>query len=342
MSVSQSLTEPSHADSSAPQAKVRPLKMLAGTMVTTDLDRARYFYEQALGFECVQYAEDRLLIRDRYAKAAMNHGSDDFFVIDVKQVAEIVTPHHMCNHWGFDVDSISEVDRINAAFKERQEEFGLTKIMPITRAHGAYGFYSIDRDQNWWEVQFPEHGYDNIGMFCRGDSTDRAITSIGTLTSKAKRIKPDSSSECILGDGDLSHGTMKAIELEQERGLLRDVFGLNTVQHISKAMLFAGTSHIIGGVADFAVVSLGIPVPNTVPMHSDVRWMLNVADADELRIVRERALASGSQYGEITVGEILESSSETSCLIGDAEGNWFELTTKGATDYQAIFNGFSA
>jgi catechol 2,3-dioxygenase-like lactoylglutathione lyase family enzyme len=346
MSVSQSpteqSTEQSHADSLAPQAKVRLPKMLAGTMVSTDLDRARVFYEQAFGFECVQHAEDRLLIRDRYAKAAMNHGSDDFFVIDVKQVAEILTPHHMCNHWGFDVDSISEVDRINAVFKERQEEFGLTKIMPITRAHGAYGFYSIDRDQNWWEVQFPEHGYDNAGMFCRGDSMDRAITSGGTLTSKAKRIKPDCSSEYILGDGDLSHGTMKAIELEQERGLLRDVFGLNTVQHISKAMLFAGTSHAIGGVANFAVVSLGIPVPNSVPMHSDVRWILSVADADELRIVRDRALASGTHSGEITVGEILESSSETSCLIGDAEGNWFELTTKGAKDYQAIFNGFSA
>ena len=25
----------------------------------------------------------------------------------------------------------------------------------------------------------------------------------------------------------------------------------------------------------------------------------------------------------------------------DAEGNWFELTTKGAKDCQAIFNGFS-
>jgi hypothetical protein len=340
MSVSQSPTEQSHADSLAPQPNVRLLKMLAGTMVSTDLDRARYFYEQAFGFECVQHAEDRLLIRDRYAKAAMNHGSDDFFVIDVKQVAEILTPHHMCNHWGFDVDSISEVDRINAAFKERQEEFGLTKIMPITKAHGAYGFYSIDRDQNWWEVQFVEHGYDNTGIFSRGDSMDRAIPSGGTLTSKAKRIKPDSTSECILGDGDLSHGTMKAIELEQERGLLRDVFGLNTVQYISKAMLFAGDSNTTG-VANFAVVSLGIPIPNSVPMHSDVRWILSVADADELRIVRDRALASGTQYGGITVGEILESSSETSCLIGDAEGNWFELTTKGAKDYQAIFNGFS-
>ena len=85
----------------------------------------------------------------------------------------------------------------------------------------------------------------------------------------------------------------------------------------------------------------GAIVRTVARKRSDVRWILSVADADELRIVRDRALASGTQYGGITVGEILESSSETSCLIGDAEGNWFELTTKGAKDYQAIFNGFS-
>ncbi|MFN9945050.1 MAG: hypothetical protein ACK56I_36840, partial [bacterium] len=119
-----------------------------------------------------------------------------------------------------------------------------------------------------------------------------------------------------------------------------DVFGLNTVQDISKAMLFAGASNATG-IANVAVVTLGIPVPNSVPMPSDVRWILSVADPDELRIVRDRVLASGTQYGGITVGEILESSSEASCLIGDAEGNWFELTTKGAKDYQAAFAGFS-
>lgn len=340
MHVSQPPTEQSHAGSLTPQVKVCSLKMLAGTMVSTDLDRARHFYEQAFGFECVRHADDRMLIRDRYAKAAMDHGSDDFFVIDVRQVAEIATPHHMCNHWGFDVDSSDEVDRVNAAFKERQEEFGLTKIMPITKAHGAYGFYSIDRDQNWWEVQYVAHGYDNAGMFCRGDSLDGFITSGGALTSKTKRIKPDSDSECILGDGELTHGTMMAIELQRERGLLRDVLGLNTVQYIAKAMLFAGTSDTTG-VANFAVVSLGIPVPNSVSMHSDVRWVLNVANADDLRVFRDRALASGSQYGEITVGEIQETSSVMSCLVGDAEGNWFELTTKGAKDYQSIFNSSS-
>ncbi|MEN9879129.1 MAG: hypothetical protein RLZZ158_2168 [Cyanobacteriota bacterium] len=319
-------------------ATSRPLKMLAGTLVSTDLDRARHFYEQAFGFECVRHGEDQMLIRDRYAKAAMDQGSDDFILIDVKQVDTITTPHHMCNHWGFDVDSTDEVDRINAVFKERQEELGLAKIMPITKAHGAYGFYLIDSDQNWWEVQCIVHGYDNAGIFSRGDSLERALSPGGKLTSKAKRIKPSNGTGCILGDGDLTHGTMKAIGLEQERGLLRDVLGLNTVQYISQAILFAGTSDATG-VANFAVVSLGIPVPNSLPMHSDVRWVLNIDDANDLRFIRDQALASGTQYGEITVGEILESPSETSCLIGDAEGNWFELTTKGVKDYQSIFNG---
>lgn len=29
----------------------QPLKMLSGTLVSTDLERARHFYEQAFGFE---------------------------------------------------------------------------------------------------------------------------------------------------------------------------------------------------------------------------------------------------------------------------------------------------
>lgn len=340
MAVTQSSMEQSNDDSLAPLVEIRPLKMLSGTLVSTDLDRARHFYEEAFGFECVRHCDDRLLIRDRYAKAAMDNGSDDFVVLDVRQVSEIVTPHHICNHWGFDVDSSDEVDRINEAFKERKEELGLIKIMPITKAHGAYGFYSIDADQNWWEVQYVVHGYDNAGIFSRGDSMDRGITPGGTLTSKAKRVKPNNAPDCILGDGNLTHGTMKAIEIERERGLLRDVLGLNTVQYIPQAMLFAGNSDATG-VANFAVVSLGIPVPNSVPMHSDVRWVLNVADAGQLRAIRDRALAGGTQYGEIAVGDIQESSSEASCLIGDAEGNWFELTTKGVKEYQAIFNGSS-
>jgi catechol 2,3-dioxygenase-like lactoylglutathione lyase family enzyme len=340
MAVTQSSMEQSNDDSLAPLVETKPLKMLSGTLVSTDLDRARHFYEEAFGFECVRHGDDRLLIRDRYAKAAMDNGSDDFIVLDVRQVSEIVTPHRMCNHWGFDVDSSDEVDRIYEAFKERQEELGLIKIMPITKAHGAHGFYSIDADQNWWEVQYVVHGYDNAGIFSRGDSMDRAITPGGTLTSKAKRVKPKSAPDCILGDGDLTHGTTKAIEIERERGLLRDVLGLNTVQYIPQAILFAGNSDATG-VANFAVVSLGIPVPNSVPMHSDVRWVLNVADVADLRTIRDRALASDTQYGEITVGEIQESSSEASCLIGDAEGNWFELTTNGAKEYQSVFNGSS-
>jgi catechol 2,3-dioxygenase-like lactoylglutathione lyase family enzyme len=319
----------------------QPLKMLSGTLVSTDLERARHFYEQAFGFECVRHGDARLLLRDRYAKAAMDNGSDDFIVLDVRQVSEILTPHHMCNHWGFDVDSSNEVDRIHTAFQERQEELGLLKIMPITKAHGAYGFYSIDLDQNWWEVEYVSHGFDNAAIFARGDSMDRTITPGGTPTSKAKRVKPNRAADCILGDGDLTHGTMKAIELQSERGLLRDVLRLNTVQHIPQAMLFAGNSEATG-IANFAVVSLGIPVPNAVPMHSDVRWVLNVSDANKLNAIRDRALASGTQYGEITVGEILNSSSTTSCLIGDAECNWFELTTKGVKDYQSMFNNVSA
>ncbi|HWS62458.1 MAG TPA: VOC family protein, partial [Steroidobacteraceae bacterium] len=61
--------------------------LAAGTMVSCDLRRSRSFYEEFLGLECVQYAKDRLLIRDSHGGAAMNAARQDFFVIEVQQVA---------------------------------------------------------------------------------------------------------------------------------------------------------------------------------------------------------------------------------------------------------------
>lgn len=139
-----------------------------GTMVSLDLDESRKFYEEFLGLECVRYAPDRMLIRDLASKQAMEQGSPDYLMIDVRQVDTIEHPQNMLNHWGFGVSSTEEVDRIHAAAKAQKDRYQL-KVRPITRIHNAYGFYMTDRDRNWWEIEFRVHGLTNEMVFEQGD-----------------------------------------------------------------------------------------------------------------------------------------------------------------------------
>ena len=147
--------------------KIRILAV--GTMVSTDFNRARKFYEEFLGLECVRYAADRMLIRDRPSEIAMEKGEPGGFVIDVRKVAFIEHPQRMLNHWGFTVATTEEVDRIRAEAISRKEYYGIGKIRPITRIHGAYGFYFTDYDENWWEVECRLHGKTNEMVFDAGD-----------------------------------------------------------------------------------------------------------------------------------------------------------------------------
>jgi len=153
-------------------AKVAPnsLSQLAiGKMVSTDLEASRIFYEEFMCFDCVRHAPGRMLLRDRNSKKAMEAGDPNFFLIEVEEVPEIVNPQNPLNHWGFTVESPEEVDRIRAAAIERQEEFGIRKIMKITGLHRAYGFYMQDRDMNWWEIEHRTHGMTNEMVFEGGD-----------------------------------------------------------------------------------------------------------------------------------------------------------------------------
>ena len=140
-----------------------------GTMVSSNLDRARKFYEEFFGFECVRYAPDRMMLRDSVAKRLMEEGRPGAFVIDVREVDAIEHPQCMLNHWGFSVDSWEEVERIRAVALERQEEFGIKKVHPITKMHNSYQFYFSDVDENWWEVECRPEGRTMNSVFEEGD-----------------------------------------------------------------------------------------------------------------------------------------------------------------------------
>ena len=48
--------------------------VICGTMVSSDLARARRFYEDFLGFECVRHAPGRMLLRDSHSADLMRRG----------------------------------------------------------------------------------------------------------------------------------------------------------------------------------------------------------------------------------------------------------------------------
>ena len=125
--------------------------LISGTLVSTDLQASRDFYENFFGLECVHPDGDtrRLLARQRGGTGPGR------FVLDVRQVDEITHPQVLFHHWGFDVPSRAEVDRIHADAVRLKDRFGLRKIQNVRMQHGIYGFYLQDRDSNWWEVEEP-------------------------------------------------------------------------------------------------------------------------------------------------------------------------------------------
>jgi len=141
--------------------------ILSGTMVTSDLARARRFYEDFLGLECVQPEPGKLLLRDKRAADLMRRGERGGIVIEVKEVVEIRHPQQRGHHWGFDAESTEEVDRMRSVALANDKIYGLKKIMPTTRSHGSYQFYFSDSDDNWWEIQYL--GRSNENVFEDGD-----------------------------------------------------------------------------------------------------------------------------------------------------------------------------
>lgn len=143
--------------------------IIAGTIASSDLAKARRFYEEFLGLECVRCAPDRLLVRDEVAAGLMKRGERGGFVIDVRQVDAVEHPQGLLNHWGISVESKEEVDRVRAVALENGEEYGIIKVNPITKMHGSYQFYFIDLDNNWWEIEYRNPGLTHEAVLERGD-----------------------------------------------------------------------------------------------------------------------------------------------------------------------------
>jgi hypothetical protein len=72
------------------------------------------------------------------------------------------------NHWGLDVGSRAEVDRVHREAIANKDKFKIKQVLDVVDQHGVYSFYLEDLDHNWWEVQSYD-GFQHDDMYDFGD-----------------------------------------------------------------------------------------------------------------------------------------------------------------------------
>ncbi len=133
---------------------VHPTSLISGTLVSTDLKRARHMLEGAFGLECVEPEPGLLLVRDRgFGKGGAKHGQP-YWVLEVRHSDEIAVAQEMLNHWGMAAPSEAAVDEAYQKLSASKEEYGIARVQKPRFRNGSYACYFIDRDSNWWELEY--------------------------------------------------------------------------------------------------------------------------------------------------------------------------------------------
>ncbi len=136
---------------------VKPAMLSHGTMEAYDLNETRKFYEEFLGLECVRQGKPALFVRC----------GTKFHIVAV-QAGNSLKGAHLHNHWGLEVGSRAEVDRINQAAKDLKEKYKIGTVHAPSFGHGVYSFYFEDLDHNWWEILYYD-GFQHDDAFDFGD-----------------------------------------------------------------------------------------------------------------------------------------------------------------------------
>lgn len=302
--------------------------LAVGKTVTIDLESAKKRYEAVFGMECVQIAHDRIMVRDRRAKHIMNQGLRDFFILEVQEVPEIKLPQALANHWGFWVGSPEEVKRIHAELKAKSQEYGFKRLFPITNMHGSYGFYAIDKDENWWEVEYRDHTYECL--IGNGDHNttpeDRA---------QFPKIEQDltlaSTCDSILGpESHLTHGTTAVRDFDVIRPFYEDVLKFRAVHHA----LPAGS---MAGAGDFILVGVicGDKIQDQV---FENRFVVLLDNEASLREMHENIAKADEQYKFDSLSEISKDDFGNSFILRTSDHVWFEFSDRSRESYVKLFN----
>ena len=143
-------------------AHVKATSLICGTLVSTDLKRVRHMLEGAFGLECVEPRKGLLLARDRgFGQDGAKRG-EPYWVLEIRETAEVAVAQEMLNHWGMAAPSEAAVDEAYAKLNATKEDYGISRVQKPRFRNGSYACYFIDKDSNWWELEYraPELTYD--------------------------------------------------------------------------------------------------------------------------------------------------------------------------------------
>jgi catechol 2,3-dioxygenase-like lactoylglutathione lyase family enzyme len=146
----------------APHIKAQSIP--CGTLVTTDIKRARRMYQEVMGMECVEPEKGVMLVREKGHKRGEPKHGEPYWVLEVRETPDVAIGQEMLNHWGFEAPSQAAVDEAFAKISANKAEYGITRVQKPFFRNGSYAIYFTDKDTNWWEVEYrtPELLYDAL------------------------------------------------------------------------------------------------------------------------------------------------------------------------------------
>jgi len=116
------------ADTDNEKSVVKPYVMSHGTMECYSLKESRKFYEEFLGLECVRHARPAMVVRCGLK----------FHIVAV-EVGAAVHPQNVLNHWGLDVGSKAEVDRVHKEATKNKDKYKIRQVLPVVDLRKRFG-----------------------------------------------------------------------------------------------------------------------------------------------------------------------------------------------------------
>jgi hypothetical protein len=111
-------------------------------------------YEEAFGMDCVEPSPGLMYVREKgHRPGEPKHGTP-YWALEVKLVDKVEVPQEMLNHWGFEAPSQAAVDEAFEKLTANKAEMGLTRVQKPFFRNGSYAIYCVDKDSNWWEVEY--------------------------------------------------------------------------------------------------------------------------------------------------------------------------------------------
>lgn len=130
------------------QSVVKPHLLSHGTTEVRDLKKARRFFEEFLGLDCVQIAPNAIIV----------YLGLKFHIVCLQTGDRLTKRLNVLNHWGLEVSTPEEVLEAHKKAHELKDVYGILSITTPETVGGRNSFYIEDQDHNFWEIQF----YDGV------------------------------------------------------------------------------------------------------------------------------------------------------------------------------------